>query len=244
MAYFNMSKETTVSVDVSPVGVCPTLSQNTKGRNDNKVVAYASRVLTDVEKCYSQTEKEALAIVWAVEHFHLYLYGKDFTLITDHKPLEVIYGSRKSKPSARIERWVLRLQPYTFKAAYKAGADNPVDYLSRHPVQVKDMRNQKMTESYVNFITTNSVPKAMTLEEIRKATDEDKTLRALRAAIKLNRWHYDIVKQFKAARDELTVTSDGIVLRGTRIVIPEASQRRAIALAHETHLRLTKKKAL
>ncbi len=244
MAYFNMSKETTVSVDASPVGVCAILSQNTKGRNDNKVVAYASRALTDVEKRYSQTEKEALAIVWAIEHFHLYLYGKDFTLITDQKPLEVIYGSCKSKPSARIERWVLRLQPYTFKVIYKDGADNPADYLSRHPVQVKDMRNQKMTESYVNFITTNSVPKAMTLEEIRKATDEDKTLRALRAAIKLNRWHYDIVKQFKAVRDELTVTSDGIVLRGTRIVIPETLQRRAIAIAHETHLGLTKTKAL
>ena len=63
--------------------------------------------LTDVEKKYSQTEKEALAIVWSVEHFHLFLYGNQFTLVTDHKPLEVIYGNRSSKPSARIELWVL-----------------------------------------------------------------------------------------------------------------------------------------
>ena len=90
------------------------LSQKTTGQEDQTVIAYASRSLTDVETRYSQTEKEALAIVWSVEHFHLYLYGHPFTLITDHKPLEVIYGNRNSKPSARIERWILRLQPYSF----------------------------------------------------------------------------------------------------------------------------------
>ncbi len=52
-------------------------------------------------------------------------------LITDHKPLEVIYGSATSKPSARIEGWVLRLQPYAFKIQYKQGSENPADYLSR-----------------------------------------------------------------------------------------------------------------
>ena len=59
-----------------------------------------------------------------MEHYHLLLFGANFTLITDHKPLEVIYGSPKSKPSARIERWVLRLQPYDFAVVYKSGTDN------------------------------------------------------------------------------------------------------------------------
>lgn len=244
MAYFNISKETTVTVDASPVGVSAIISQSTKEKNENKVIAYASRALTAVETRYSQTEKEALAIVWAIEHFHLYLYGHDFVLVTDHKPLEVIYGSSRSKPSARIERWVLRLQPYTFKVVYKPGATNPADYLSRHPVPTKNTKNQEMTESYINFVTTNSIPKAMTLEEIKKATDKDETLRAVRAAIKLNKWHYDSVKQFKTVRDELSVTSDGIVLRGTRIVIPESLQKRAIAIAHESHPGLNKTKSL
>ena len=93
MAYFDKQKETLVTVDASPVGVSAILSQKNE-RNGRW-------------KDSSVTEKEALAIIYGVEH--LYLYGHEFVPITDHNPLEIIYGSRKSKPSARIERWVLRL---------------------------------------------------------------------------------------------------------------------------------------
>ena len=243
MAYFDTQKDTYITVDASPVGISAILSQKTKGNDNEKVVSYASRALTDVEKRYSQTEKEALAIVWGVEHFHLYVYGKEFTLITDHKPLEVIYGSKNAKPSARIERWVLRLQPYSFKVLYRPGANNPADYLSRHPTAAS-RKQQKMTEDYVNFIASHSVPKAMTMNEIITATNSDNVLKEVRTAIKLNRWENDIVKPFKDIKDELTVTTKGLVLRGTRIVIPQQLQQRAIDLAHDSHLGLNKTKAL
>ena len=86
--------------------------------------------MSDVERRYNQTEKEALAIVWAVERFNLYLFGMQFELESDHKPLECIYG-RKSKPSARIECWVLQLQSYNFKVVYRPGKTNFADVLSR-----------------------------------------------------------------------------------------------------------------
>ncbi|CAB4006435.1 Retrovirus-related Pol poly from transposon [Paramuricea clavata] len=182
-AYFDTQKATYVT---SPVGVSDILSQKSTEQNDEKVVAYASRALADVEKRYTRTEKEALAIIWGVEHFYLYIYGNDFTLITDHKPLEVIYGGRKSKHSARLERWVLHLRPYSFNVVCKPGANNPADYLSRHPPQTS-LKQHKLTEEYVNFLTQNSIPKAMTLEEIQAATDSDRTLTGLRAATKLNK---------------------------------------------------------
>ena len=75
-----MSKETEVIVDASPVGFGVLLEQ------DGKVISYASRALSDVESRYSQTEREMLAIVWALEHFHLYLYGSEFTIVIDHRP--------------------------------------------------------------------------------------------------------------------------------------------------------------
>ena len=145
MSYFDKRKQTFVTVDASPVGISAILSQQPKHRevNHQQIISYASRALSDVEKRYSQTEKEALAIVWAVEHFHLFLYGSEFTLITDHKPLEVIYGQRNAKTSARIERWVLRLQPYTFRIIYKSGANNPADYLSRHPTHDSKKKHRR-----------------------------------------------------------------------------------------------------
>ena len=56
-----------------------------------------------------------------------------FRLVIDHKPLETISGNPGSKPSARIECWVLRLQPDSFKVEYRAGDENHADYMSRHP---------------------------------------------------------------------------------------------------------------
>lgn len=246
MSYFDKNKETFVVVDASPVGISAILSQKPRNSdiNSQQIVAYASRALTDTEKRYSQTEKEALAIIWAVEHFHLFLFGSEFTLVTDHKPLEIIYGQRTAKTSARIERWVLRLQPYSFKIIYKAGITNPADYLSRHPTNESRKKQEKMTEQYINFVTQNSVPKAMTLQEIINATDSDAALTTLRDAIKTNKWDSPIVKPFKAVKNELTTTTQGVILRGTRIVIPSVLQQRALDIAHETHLGIEKTKSL
>ena len=94
MAYFDPAKKTKLLVDASPVGLGAVLTQ------EGRVISYGSKALTDVETRYSQTEKEALAIVWGIEHFYLYLFGAEFTLTTDHKPLEVIFNNPKSKPPA------------------------------------------------------------------------------------------------------------------------------------------------
>ena len=244
MAYFDTNKETIITVDASPVGISAILAQEGLNSNDCRVVAYASRALSPVEKRYSQTEKEALSIVWAVEHFHLFLYSKAFKLITDHKPLEVIYGSFKSKPSARIERWVLRLQPYRFIVQYKPGVDNPADYLSRHPTTESISKQEKMTESYINLITNAAVPKTLTITELEDATNKDRALQGLRAAIRLNRWDSDAVRPFKSVRDELTIGDHNLILRSNRIVIPTSLQQRAIDLAHATHQGLAKTKSL
>ena len=115
MAHYNPSAPTQLRVDASPVGLGVILTQTQDGKV--RPVAYASRTLSDVERRYSQTEREALAVVWGCEKFHLYLYGTEFDLYTDHKPLEIIYSPR-GKPPARIERWALRLQPYRFKIIY------------------------------------------------------------------------------------------------------------------------------
>ena len=71
MAYFNPKARTEIVVDASPFGLGAILTQQIGA--ENHIIAYASRALTDVESRYSQIEREALAVVWACEHFHLYL---------------------------------------------------------------------------------------------------------------------------------------------------------------------------
>ena len=101
VAYFDVNSRTGIVADASPVGLSAVLIQ-LQGV-EWRVIAYASRGLTDVERRYSQTEREGLALVWACERFKMYIFGGNFELETDHKPLEYIH-SPKSKPSARLER--------------------------------------------------------------------------------------------------------------------------------------------
>ena len=137
---------------------------------------------------YSQTEREALAIVWEIEHFHQYVYGSTFTIITDHKPLEVICENPTYKPSARIERWVFRLQPYRFNVQYRNGKHNPADYISRHPSDVYPGSQESYTELYVHFIAKHTIPKAMSRKEIAEETERDHIGKLLKNAISRNRW--------------------------------------------------------
>ena len=101
-----------------------------------------------------------------------------------------------------------------------------------------------MADEYVSLLALSAVPKAMTISDIQKATDADKTMQSLRAAISHNKWDCDLVKPFRAIKDGLIVAPQNIVLRGSRIVVPESLQQQAIDIAHETHQGLVKTKAL
>ena len=103
MSHFDMSKETSILADASPDGLSAVLTQKDPQQNGHNIIAYASRALFPVKKRYSQTKKEALAIVWGIKHFHLYVFGAPFTLVTDHQPLQLIYDNAHSRPPTRIE---------------------------------------------------------------------------------------------------------------------------------------------
>ena len=100
---------------------------------------------------YSQTEKEALGIVWACERFHMDLFGQEFELLTDHKPLEFIF-SPKSKPCARVERWVLRIQQYNYTVRHIFGSTNIADSLSRLLNKSEERTENTETEEYLRTI--------------------------------------------------------------------------------------------
>ncbi|CAB4005551.1 Hypothetical predicted protein [Paramuricea clavata] len=132
LAYYDPNRSTSVVVDASPVGLGDMLVEHDE-QGILKVIAFASRALTLVEQRYCQTEREALACVWACEKFHLYLVGCQFSLYTDHQALEILY-SAKAKQSARIQRWALRLQQYNYTVKYRPGTGNPANSLSWAPI--------------------------------------------------------------------------------------------------------------
>lgn len=119
LVFFDPKRRTRLIADASPVALGAVLLQFDQ-EEQPQVISYANKSLSDTERRYSQTEKESLALVWAVERFFYYLAGLDFELVTDHKPLETIFKPAAKAP-ARIERWLLRLQPFKFKVIYKSG---------------------------------------------------------------------------------------------------------------------------
>ena len=93
MDYFDKHRNTELITDASHISLSAILSQHSLGKDNRKIVAYISRALTPVEQKYSQTEREALAIFWAMERLYLYLFGGHFTLVTDCKPVELILNN-------------------------------------------------------------------------------------------------------------------------------------------------------
>ena len=237
LGYFDRSAKTKIIADASPVGLGAVLVQEHNG--DNRVICYASRGLSEVERRYSQTEREALGLVWACEKFHVYLYGIEFELWTDHKPLEFIY-SRRSRPSARIERWVLRLQPYAFSVKYLPGQLNIADALSRL-TKIEEKESRSVAEEYIRFVANTAVLQAMTVEEIERESAVDDELETLRECIKTGNWENSDCPGYKPIRDELCLFGN-IVLRGTRIVVPKKLRERVIELGHEGHQGVVKMK--
>ena len=227
---FDSAATTHVITDASPVGLGAILVQ--EQNSEERVICYASRSLTDVEKCYSQTEKEALGIVWACERLHMYLYGTDFEVLTGHKPLQFIY-SKKSQPSARVNRWMLRLQPYRFTVRHIPGKENIADSLSCLTRSKASADFSSEAEEYVRLVAENSTPQALSTREIERASDP-KEQPNLRKWVQTEMWHKLGNKRYLLFRNELCVTGK-LVPRGTRIIIPSSLRDQVLHLAHEGH---------
>ena len=117
-----------VHTDASDVGIGAVLAQTVD--DQEHPVAYASRKLLPRERRYATVEKEGLAVKWAILKFAPYLLGRTFTLVTDHRPLSWI--AHHSSANARVARWAIALQPFSFTVKYRPGAENGnADGLSR-----------------------------------------------------------------------------------------------------------------
>ena len=230
LSYFDVRKPVVLQVDASMKALGAALIQ------DGKPVAFASKALSPAESRYANIERELLAVVYGCERFHNYLFGRPFTVESDHKPLASIHLKHLNSSPARLRRMLMRLQPYDLKIVYQPGAEMYIaDALSRLSGEDQDeIADLDVTIHEISSQFTSSL-----LEEIRTATDEDDELRSLKDVIYVG-WPqsrsdvHRVLLPYWNFRDELTI-DNGIVTKGTRIVIPRKIRSRILAQLHLAH---------
>ena len=239
LAYFRQGAPTKLITDASPVGLGAVLVQSQDGTD--RALCYTSRALSDVERRYSQVEKEALAVVWACERIDLYLFGlPKFQHITDNKAAQFLFSPR-SKPSARIERWVLRLMNYQYEVVHVPSAKNIADSLSRLSGKCRATSSVKNEDDqYIRTVAQLAVPAALSVQDIEDASADDEDLQVVRSCLKSGNWN-NCHRDYAAVRHELTRIGK-LVLRGTRLVIPAVLRADVLKLAHEEHQSIVKTK--
>ena len=218
LRYYDLSLDLTIQCDASQSGLGAALLQN------GKPIEYASRSLTDTETRYAQIENEMLAIVFSLERFNQYTFGRHVHIESDHKPLEMILQKPLARAPRRLQLMMVRLQKYDFTVHYERGENMHLAdmllraYLPYNGKEVDDFESVNM----VRYLPISD----QRLDEIRAETRKDQCLRELSDTILVG-WpekkehapaltHPDF-----SMRDELTV-QDGLVFKGNSVVIPKS----------------------
>ena len=238
LAYYNPQKETVLQTDASAKGLGACLLQ------DEKPIYFASKALTDTQRAYVAIEIESLAVAWAVKIFHHFLYGCHFILETDQKPLEAILSRSLNQATPRLQHILIRTLPYNFTVRYIPGPKNLLaDCLSRIGNQKDTI---KLPKIYVYQISQQLPARSDKLQELQEATQADDELALLKYTI-MSGWPTmikeipQVLQPYWTFREELTI-EDGLILKGTRIVIPNKKHEAILNQIHDSHLGLNKRK--
>lgn len=246
LVHFNPDLPVKLSTDASEYGIGAVIS-HVFPDNSEKAIAYASRTLLESEKKYSQIEKEGLSIIFGLCKFNQYLYGRRFTLVTDHKPLIAIFHPEKGIPqfsANRLRRWAVILSNYQYNIQFTKSENNTADWLSRLPLSVVTENWEDVDVNYVCYFSENkNLP--LNFDTIRHIAQDDPLLREIKNYI-IHGWPKTVCEDLKPyfrIKDELTVDSD-CVIWNNRLIIPSELRKSVLKDLHKSHIGVVKMKSL
>lgn len=255
LCHYNPNLPIIVATDASEKGIGAVITHRLPNGKE-KAIWHASRALTSAEKNYSQTEKEGLAIVFGIKKFHRYLYGREFTLLTDHRPLLSIFGNKKGIPAHtanRLQRWALMLLGYDFKIEYRSThAIGQADALSRLIPQRKTSSDEDIVIANVEVETSAEFEETLerlpvTMKDIATATVSDFSLPVVKRAVISGKWPNgspgSILYNFRSQKEKLSVYQECLFV-GNRVVIPQKLKQRVLRMLHDGHPGQTRMKLL
>ena len=176
LTHYDPERPLKLACNASPVGVRAVLSHLMEDGSERPIV-FASRTLTKAERNYSQIDKEALALVWGVKKFHLYLSGRHFTLVTDHEPLTSIFNPKKGIPAmtvAHLQRYALFIAGFKYSIEYKTTKHGNADGLSCLPL--KKAYSKEVADPAENFQVSQLEMLPVNADMICQATQRDPVL--------------------------------------------------------------------
>ena len=247
LQYYDPTAEVHLEVDASIKGLGATLIQK------QQPVAFASKSLTPAESNYSNIERECLAIVHGIQRFHHYLYGRSFTIISDHKPLQVILHKPLHSAPPRIQRMMTKIQGYDFKITYVPGPKLIISDTLPNPnsgvhvsidEHVDEITIDECEDISIYLLNFSPAKQA----EIRHLTSTDPVMKTLSEIIH-GGWPENIkdmpvdVRTYWSFRDELSM-QNGIILKGNQVIIPDQLRHNILEQLHASHQGIDKTKKL